>query len=141
MNILFDTMVLLKAYEDDLPEKWKRIWAQIQTGQYRLLVTEPLISELFYRIEKIDGKESAFSYIFRLKGMKSTKIVPEGNPDSLSFASADLRLKHRGLSLVDSFSLAAAQTQHAQLLTTDHHIRDAARKEKCKVDYLPLQAL
>lgn len=138
MKVLFDTMVHVTCFEDRVPNKWKRAWDQIRFGHYKLLLTEPLISEMFYILERKHGGDNATTYILQLKGFKSTKILPN---DRHAFLSAHLRHKYRryDLSLVDSFSLALAKIEKAQIYTTDHGLRDAAKAERCNVSFLPLE--
>jgi len=138
LNVVPDTMVLFKACEDRLPEKWLRIWKQIRSGTYRLFLTEPVISELYYLIEENYGRDSATAKVLALKAMRHEL---QGDPDKLSFLAADLRARHNNLSIADRFSIAAAIIYSGRLLTTDHGIRDAARKERCEVDYLPREEL
>jgi hypothetical protein len=35
-------------YRRKTPEKWQRIWSQLLAGRYILILTEPLISEIYY---------------------------------------------------------------------------------------------
>ena len=140
MKVLFDTMVHVTCFENRVPNKWERTWDLIRFGHYKLLLTEPLISEIFYNLERKYGRDNATTYILRLKSLKSTKILPN---DSHAFLSAHLRHKYRryNLSLVDSFSLALAKIEKAQIYTTDHGLRDAARAERCNVSFLPLETI
>lgn len=118
MNVVPDTMVLFKVCEgSSLPEKWQRIWKMIRSGTYRLFLTEPAISELYYHMEMKYGRDSADTQILGLKAMRSEL---KGEPDNLSFLAADLRVRRNKFSLADSFIVATAKSCNARLLTTDH---------------------
>lgn len=141
MKILFDTMVHISCFEDRVPNKWKRQWDQIRFGHYELLLTEPLISEIFYMLESEYGRDEAKTYILRLKSLRSTKILTDR--DECAFLSAHLKHKYRkyNLSMIDSFILALGKIEKAQICTTDHGLRDAAKEERCNISFLPIESI
>lgn len=136
-------MAHLAEFQRKTPEKWKRIWNQFFSNNYIMIFTEPLISEIFYQIERKAGKDAARLYLFRLKGKRTMRVVPDKDGDKLAFLAGHIRVKHdrQGISLADSYTIAAAIMEGAVIYTTDHGVRDAARQEKCQVSYLPKEAL
>ena len=137
-------MAHLAEYQGKTPEKWKRILKQLFSGNYMMILTEPLISEIFYQVEIRDGKSAAQSYLLKLKSMKNVHVMPDKDGDIMAFAAGSFKVKHKRhkVSLVDSYIIAAAVTEGATIYTTDPGVRDAAKQEKrCHVDYLPKEAL
>lgn len=136
-------MAHLAQFQSKTPEKWKRIWNQFFANNYIMILTEPLISEIFYQLESDAGKDVARSYLLRLKSRKNLRIAPDKDGDKLAFLAGHIRVKHagRGISFVDSHVIAAAITETAVIYTTDHGIRDAAKQENCQVSYLPKESL
>ncbi len=124
-----------------IPEKWERPWKIVRSGLGKLLLNEPLVFEIYHQIARSSGKEKARIYILGLKARNNVQMMPSGDADVISFLSAQLKLKHEGLSLVDSYNLAIAKSEKAILYTTDHGLRDAARAENCSVNWLPREAL
>lgn len=143
MKVLLDTMVHLAEFKHKTPEKWKRIWNQFFSNNYIMILTEPLISEIFYQIEISGGKGAAQSYLLRLKGMKNARVIPDKDGDKIAFAAGEIRVRHRrhNISFVDSYTIAAAIIERAVIYTADHGVRDASKQEKCQVSYLPKEAL
>ncbi|WP_337862300.1 hypothetical protein [Nitrososphaera sp.] len=107
-------------------------------------MTEPLISEIFCRIEMLDGGIAAQCYLLALKNRKNVRIVPDGGGDKMAFqAGGLLKLKHKthSISIVDCYVLAAAQIERAVIYTADHGIWHAAKEEKCNVSFIPKEGL
>jgi predicted nucleic acid-binding protein len=136
-------MVHTAEFRRRTPEKWVRLWNQLYSGNRILVLIEPLISEIFYQIEKLSSKAAAQKYIFRIKGMQNTDVVPHADGDKIALLAGEIRYKHRqrNVSLVDSYIIATAIRENAAVYTTDHGVRDSAREEKCEVQYLPKESL
>lgn len=133
---LFDTMVHIAAC-DSLTEKWLRHWKEATTvGNKSLLLFEPLIAEIFYQLSRQKGEKAASDRILWLKGLPTMTMVKLD--DNIAMDAG--RYRKRGefdISLVDAFSLAISKKERAELFTTDHGIRDAGKKIRVKVNYLP----
>lgn len=135
---LFDTMVHVIAC-DSVPEKWRRQWKEIQSGNKSLFLFEPLIAEIFYQLYKIIGDKHSRERIFWLRALENTKIVELD--DEMAFEAGRLQNEFNGISLVDAFSLTIAKRKGAKIFTSDRVIRDAARNIEVDVDYLPKELL
>ena len=145
MKSVFDTMAYVSWHTlGKLPEKWKHSW---DTCAYKgdMLVTEPLISEIYTQVARKDGSDSARNCILKIKGLKGTKMFPTEEDDNLAMEAGKLRLlaerQKRDISFVDSYLLAVCKRTGARLHTTDHGIRDFARVAGCQVNWLPLEEL
>jgi predicted nucleic acid-binding protein len=136
-------MVHTTEFRRRTPEKWKRVWEQVYSDKYKLVLLEPLITEIYYQIVSLCGKIDAQCYLLKLKGIKNTDIIPHNKMDGVAFLAGDIIMKYKRhkISLVDSYIIAAAIKEKASIYTTDHGVRDSAKQEKCVVDYLPKESL
>jgi len=143
MKVVLDTMAHLAEYKGKVPEKWQRVWNQLSLDIGILILTEPLVSEIYYRIAILDGQIAAERYLLTLKSKKNIRVIPRGDGDKMAFQAAKYKLKHKrhGISVVDSYILAAALTERATIFTADHGIRDAGNEEKCSINYIPKEEL
>ena len=74
-----------------------------------------------------------------LKSLPKTKIHKLDDNDAINAGNIrDQYHSHYRLSLVDCFLITVAKANNAKIITTDHSVRDVARKMKVNVDYLPL---
>jgi predicted nucleic acid-binding protein len=139
MKVILDTMAHIAEYKGKTPEKWQRVWNQLSLDRSIIILTEPLVSEIYYRIAILDGQIAAECYLLTLKSKKNIRIIPCGDGDKMAFQAAKYKLKHRrhGISVVDSYVLAAALIERATIFTADHGIRDAGNEEKCSINYIP----
>jgi len=136
-HYLFDTNALSLAFAEALPEKWVRPWKETRAGHRGLLLFEPLVSETYYKNIPRYGKKISKDRIFWLKSLPRSKMHQIDDNDAIR--AGDIKVQFPGnLSLVDCFLLAVAKTNNAKIFTTDYGVRDAARKMKIEVDYLPL---
>ncbi|PIV67666.1 MAG: hypothetical protein COS08_09050 [Euryarchaeota archaeon CG01_land_8_20_14_3_00_38_12] len=135
----FDTNFISLAWGDKLPEKWLRRWKEVKMGYSRLLLCEPLISEMYYKNIPNYGMKSCKDKILWLKSLPNVKIHQIDDNDAIN--AGNIKLQHSGhiLALVDCFVLAIARDYRAKVFTTDHWIRDIARDVSVDVDFLPLQ--
>lgn len=134
-------MAHVAEYRKRTPEKWQVFWNHLKTGRAVLILTEPLISEIYYRIQMQGGKDDAENYLVVLKSRKNVRVIPEYDGDKMAFEAGRLKVKHSDLSLVDCYILAAALTEGATVFTADQGIMEAAAKEGCKVSFIPKRAL
>ncbi len=137
---LFDTMAHVAAY-NTLPEKWSRSWQEALHGNKHLLLFEPLVAEMSYRLTLKVGEDRARERIYWLKGMKNTEIVNIDDNLAINAGKLYLRYRNKSISLVDAFILSVANEKGAKVFTTDHHVRDAGRKERITIDFLPKEEL
>ena len=137
---LFDAIVHVQA-RSSIPEKWKRQWKEATTGFKSFLLTEPLVAEIFYQLARQHGENAARNRILWLKSLSTCRI--ETLDDNLAFEAGRLylRFRHLGISLTDAFSISTARRAGAEILTTDHGVRDACRTLGIGVNYLPLESL
>ena len=145
MKSLFDTMVCVSWHMTGrLPEKWEDAW-ETCAHDGTMLITEPLISEIYNQVARKDGYDSALNCIMKIKGLKGTEMFPIEEDDNLAMYAGKLRLlskqQKRDISFVDSYLIAICRSTGAKLYTTDYKARDSARMVKCQVDYLPFEEL
>jgi predicted nucleic acid-binding protein len=133
---IFDAMVVASG-SDAPPEKWERPFAEVRGGRAELLLFEPLVAEMVFQLSKRFGPERAKSEVRSWKSLPGTRLCELD--DSWAFAAAAARLKHQNedISYVDAFILDLARRERAKVLTTDCGLRDAARREKVDVSFLP----
>ncbi len=136
-------MVHHAIYKDKLPEKWAAKWRLIKSGKDILLLNEPQIAEIFFKLERSYGQDEARTYIFRIKCLDNSRLIPRKEDDNLSFYSGHIRNQYRkfGISSIDSYLISIAKHENATLFSTDLPLRNVARKEKISVDYLPKESL
>ena len=135
---LLDTMVHLAFRGGRVPEKWTLMWTDIRHGRRSLILVESIVAETYYQISKTDGEDEALDHVLWLKGLLRTRVVPVD--DNLAMTAGRLRARYGGkhdLSLADCFALAAARHTGAQLVTTEHGLRDCARELRIDVSWLP----
>ena len=133
---LIDTGALSLILSGDVPEKWRRHWDDIKFGEAQMILIEPLVCEVYYKNVPQRGKRGTLDRILWLKSLPQITIYEPDDNDAL-FAG-DLKLRHpSALSIVDCFILAATRSTRARLITTDHSMRDAARRVGLRVDWLP----
>jgi len=135
---LFDTNSISLTFDNTLPEKWLRPWKEVKAGTGGLVLFEPLISETYYKNIPKHGKKTSKDNIYWLKSLPKTKIHQLDDNDAINAGDVKIQYKQFGLSLVDCFLIIVAKANNAKIITTDHGVRDVARKMKVKVDYLPL---
>jgi predicted nucleic acid-binding protein len=136
-------MVHTTEFRNRTPEKWEKIWKEVYSGKHLLILLEPLITEIYYKIVSLCGRNDAQCYLLKLKSMKNTNIIPDSKMDEVAFLAGDIRMKHNlhNLSLVDSYIIAAAIKEKASIYTADHGVRISAKQEKCIVYWLPKESL
>jgi len=135
-------MVHLAFREGRVPEKWTLMWTDIRHGRRSLVLTESLVAETFYHISRAYGEKEALERVLWLKGLPKTRLVLVD--DNLAIMAGRLRARFGGshdLSLTDCFALAVARSTGAQLVTTEHGLRDCARELGADVSWLPITAL
>jgi predicted nucleic acid-binding protein len=103
-----------------------------------LLLFEPLISEIYYKNFPKQGKRACKDKILWLKSLPKKGVYSLKNRDAINAGEIKVRFLRYNLSLVDCFLLSVGMHCNATLLTTDHSVRDVARKMNIKVDFLPL---
>ena len=136
---LLDTNAFSLLLGNQTPEKWSRIWREIRMGQRGLVLIEPLVSEMYYKnIPKL-GKKRAKDQILWLKSLIKADIHSLDDNDAINAGTIKVDYSSNGLSLVDCFLLSVAKKQNALILTTDHSIRDVARKLRVEVNFLPFR--
>ena len=134
---LFDTNSISLAFNNSLPKKWIRFWSEIRMGDSGLLLFEPLISEAYYKNIPKYGKKDCKDKIFRLKSLPKTEIHPLDDNDAIRAGDIKVQYPEYNLSLVDCFLLSVAKARGSKVFTTDHSVRDIAKKMNVNVDYLP----
>lgn len=136
-------MAHLAEYKHKTPEKWQKYWNSLYSGEDILFLTEPLVSEVYYVIKKESGSNAAECYLIRLKGMKNVKVIPKNDGDKMAFQAGELKVKYHenNISLVDSYVIASALTEHATICTSDEGIQKAASAENLCVNFIPKKAL
>lgn len=130
-------MVFDLIYNDKLPEKWKRYWQEIKSNYRELILFEILISEIFYQLSKNYGFSQVRNKLLQIKSLKSTRLVKVD--DRIALNTGKYKIKYHDLSLVDSYILAFSKHYNAKIVTTDFNIKKACKKEKIKIDFLPLE--
>jgi predicted nucleic acid-binding protein len=126
---------------DRIPEKWQHRWDEVKGNRRTLLLFEPLVAEIVYHLTRRTDRKRAEARIRELKQLPA--IHMSRLDDDLAFRAASLRLKYetQSISYVDSFILAIARRHTAEVLTTDHGLRDAGRSEGMTMNFLPVEAL
>ncbi len=124
-----------------IPDKWRRQWEEAITGKKNLILFEPLIAEIFYRLALKIGETKANERILWLKSLPSTKIIEINNNLAIEAVKVYLKFRRYSLSLVDSFSAVIAKRRNAALFTTDTGIRNVCRRIGVSVSFLPKKAL
>ena len=145
MKSLFDTMALVSwCKSGNLPEKWQLAWNRC-AYEGTVLIMEPLVSEIYYQLAKAIGHESAQNGILKIKGLKGVRMFPIEEDDDLAMEAGRIHLKAQQngseVSFVDAYLIAICKKTGAMIHTTDHAIRDIARRYRCKVNWLPLNEL
>ena len=139
VGYLFDTMVHVVAYEG-IPEKWYRQWKEATVGRKRLLLFEPLVAEILYQLARRKGERTALERILWLKGLQSTTMVEL--TDNIAFDAGRLYMRFTNkIGMVDSFLLAIAKKNQAEIFTTDHNLRDVGKEIAVRVHYMPKKSL
>jgi predicted nucleic acid-binding protein len=102
-----------------------------------LILSEPVVSEFYYKNARRVGKRMSKDFIIWLKSLPNSFVYDPDDNDA--FFAGDTKLdKAFDLSIVDCFVLAVARANRAILITTDHSLRDSARSLGLRVDWLPL---
>jgi predicted nucleic acid-binding protein len=106
-------------------------------GNCCLLLFEPLISETYYKNIPAYGKKDCKDKILWLKSLPKTKIHQIDDNDAIRAGDIKIQYQKYKLSLVDCFLLSAAKSNGSLVFTTDHRLRDVAKKMNLNVKYLP----
>lgn len=119
------------------PEKWRLVWDGVRSGRARLVLLEPIVSEMASRLARQYGRERVESTVRFLKGLGRTDIY---NPDDPAALEAGFLhgLQRHDLSLVDATIIVAAIRNRAMLVTHDGSMRDVAEGLGVRVSWLPL---
>lgn len=134
---LFDTNSISLTFNDSLPEKWRRFWKEVRMGSKGLLLFEPLISEIYYKNIPKHGKQNCKNKIIWLKSLQKTEIHQLNDRDAINAGDLKIQFSRYDLSLVDCFLLSIAKANKAMIVTTDHSVREVARKLNVNVSFLP----
>ncbi len=119
------------------PEKWRSAWDGIRSGRARLVLLEPIVSEMASRLTRQYGKARVEGTVRFLKGLGRTDIY---NPDDPAALEAGFLHGSQGheISLVDATVIVAAMHNRAMLVTHDGSMRDVAERLGVRVSWLPL---
>ena len=119
------------------PEKWRLAWDGIRSGHARLVLLEPIVSEMASRLARQYGKSRIEGTVRFIKGLGRTDIY---NPDDPAALEAGFLhgLQRHDLSLVDATIIVAAIRNRAMLVTHDESMRDVAERLGVRVSWLPL---
>ncbi len=137
---LFDANAISLLILGTPPEKWFRRWKEIKERRRVLLLFEPLISEVFYKNTSKHGRKSCMDKILWLKSLPNVEIHRMNDNDAFNAGKIKVDFARYGLSLVDCFLLSIGKYQGSTIFTTDHEVRDVARKMRVNVDFLPFQS-
>ena len=119
------------------PEKWQMVWDGIRSGVARLVLLEPIVSEMASRLTRRYGKTRVESTVRFLKGLGRTEIYNPDNPAALEAGFLHGVQGHE-ISLVDATIIVAAMRNRAMLITHDESMRDVAERLGVRVSWLPL---
>lgn len=135
---ILDTNAVHTLYFDRPPEKWRFVWDGVRSGNARLVLLEPIVSEMASRLSRIYGKQRVERTVDFLKRLRRSEIyVPD---DAAALEAGFLHGLHgHDLSLVDAILIVAARRIGATLVTHDGSMRDAAEELGVRVSWLPLE--
>ena len=136
---LIDANAFSLIVNNKTPEKWWRIWKEIRMGQRELLLLEPVVSEIYYKNVPTFGKKEIKNKILGLKSFPGSREYSPDDNDSLRAGAIKVDHSPHNLSLVDCYILAVANKHKAMILTTDHGVRDVARKMRIDVSFVPFK--
>ena len=136
---LIDTYAMSLFMSDKTPEKWDRIWREIRMGKRSLILIEPVISEIYYKNIPKFGMKKTKDRILGIKSYSRAEIISLDDNDAFNAGEIKIRFSNYNLSLVDCFLLSVGRKHKALILTTDHLIRDVAKKIGVEVNFLPLR--
>lgn len=138
-KLIFDTNAVDLLISEKLPIKWKRYWNEIKKNHSRLLLLEPLITEFFYKLSRNYGEGITLHKIMQIKALKSSHFIDmDDNLAILAGKMVNKYQKHR-LSVIDCYLLAGGKKNGARIITTDAGIKNASKKEKIQIDFIPFE--
>lgn len=132
---LFDTNAVSLMLSDRIPEKWVRYSTGVREWKIVLLLSEPLISEIFYKNVSKFGHAECRKHILLLKSLSHVEIHSLTDSDAINAGEIKIRLSQYGLSLVDYYLLSIGRPHKSIILTTDHGVKDAGRKIGVEINY------
>ena len=120
------------------PEKWKRPWHEIRfIHKNKLILFEPLISEIFYQISKKIGFKKAKNKIEWIKTLPTSEIISLNDNIAITAGKYKISYNKYGISLVDCYSLTLALRKNATILTTDTGLKNSAKKLNIVTNFIP----
>lgn len=93
-------------------------YASYLTPSTRLLTPTIVLYEVYKKIKRERGEETAILFAGRLNATKVVTLT-----ESIALLAADLSLRH-GLAMADAIVYATAQDQEAEVVTSDADLKD-----------------
>jgi predicted nucleic acid-binding protein len=118
----FDTGIFTVFLLKDCPPKVSAVMNRVQKGEIVAQVVAPIVSEVFYQVCKLDGREKAILLVNSLLEQYSIEII---NPDrTLLFSAGLLKCQHRtALSYNDCQSIAYCLPRRIPFHTTEKKLK------------------
>jgi len=139
---LFDTSAFSLFLLGKIPEKWKRFWNDVcLIRKNKLILFEPLISEIFYQFSKQIGFDKTKEKIEWIKSLPTSEMVLLDDNIAIIAGKYKINFSIFSISLVDCYILALAQRKNATILTTDAGLKNSARKLNINTNFIPFKEI
>jgi predicted nucleic acid-binding protein len=137
MRRVLDSWAVLAWLHDEGPaaKRVQKLLDQAGAGAAHLYMSIINIGEVYYRLVRKRGPESAKAFLADLKKM-SIEVIPA--PNTLVLEAADLKSQYP-ISYADAFAAVTAVRQRATLVTGDVELRALDRAGLIEIEWLKRQ--
>ena len=134
MRVVLDSWALLAWLQDEgkAADSVDAYLSRAEAGHDEVFVSMINVGEVFYRLARARGMETARGFLEDLRAMPIT-VLP--TPKKLVVTAAELKANHP-IAYADAFAVAAALRQAAKLVTGDPELKTLADKGVLPIDWL-----
>lgn len=115
MKVLLDSSAWIEFFTDG---PLANRYAAYLTPRYRLITPTIVLYEVYKKIHRERGEESAVLFAGRLNATEVVQLTP-----SIALLAADVSLRY-GLAMADAIVYATARDQEAEVVTGDADLKD-----------------
>ncbi len=134
MKKTLDAWAILSWLKDERPasEKVESLLEESEKGKIRLYISMINLGEVYYRLARLKGEETAKEFLRDIKGMAIQRVSAT---DRLVLKAASIKARYP-IAYADAFAVATAIEQEAVLVTGDPDFKEVERNNEVKIDWL-----
>ncbi len=134
MKKTLDAWAILSWLKDERPasDKVESLLKDSEKGKVRLYISMINLGEVYYRLARLKGEESAKEFLRDMKGMAIQRVSAT---DRIVIKAASIKARYP-IAYADAFAVATAVEQEAILVTGDPDFKEIEKNKDVKIDWL-----